>query len=76
MGREEQRGFKVAALGEIAIRCRDMDAMEAFYADVIGLERLARRESGIVFFRYRLKITEPSVPRQEPPSWFHSKKAG
>jgi catechol 2,3-dioxygenase-like lactoylglutathione lyase family enzyme len=51
MGREEQRGFKVAALGEIAIRCRDMDAMEAFYADVIGLERLARRDRGIVFFR-------------------------
>ena len=48
---QDRRGFTVRALGEIAIRCRDMDAMEAFYADVIGLERLARRESGIVFFR-------------------------
>jgi len=51
MALQDQRGFTVAALGEIAIRCRDMDAMETFYADVIGLERLARRDGGIVFFR-------------------------
>ncbi len=51
MALEDPRGFRVAALGEIAIRCRDMDAMERFYADVIGLKRLARREGGIVFFR-------------------------
>ena len=30
------RGFTVRALGEIAIRCRDFDAMIAFYRDVIG----------------------------------------
>ncbi len=46
----EARGFKVRALGEIAIRCRNLDAMTAFYRDVIGLEPLADR-GGIRFFR-------------------------
>ncbi|MEM8698561.1 MAG: VOC family protein [Pseudomonadota bacterium] len=45
------RGFQVRALGEIAIRCADMDAMERFYGDVIGLEKLAERDQGITFFR-------------------------
>ena len=45
------RGFQVRALGEIAIRCSDMTAMEGFYRDVIGLELLARREPGITFFK-------------------------
>lgn len=45
------RGFKVRALGEIAIRCRDLAAMESFYRDVIGLDVLrAYRDDGIVFF--------------------------
>lgn len=35
------RNFKVRALGEIAIRCRDKPAMFAFYRDVIGLEHLS-----------------------------------
>lgn len=46
-----KRGFAVRALGEIAIRCRDMDAMEAFYRDIVGLSVLARRAPGITFFR-------------------------
>lgn len=47
-----QRGFKVRALGEIAIRCVDLDAMVAFYRDVIGLEPLNDPGNGaIVFFR-------------------------
>ncbi|MEM7668334.1 MAG: VOC family protein [Pseudomonadota bacterium] len=46
-----ERGFSVRALGEIAIRCADIDAMERFYSHVIGLERFARRDQGIVFFR-------------------------
>ncbi|MEM7507202.1 MAG: VOC family protein [Pseudomonadota bacterium] len=46
-----ERGFQVRALGEIAIRCADMDAMEAFYAEVIGLKKLADRDTGITFFR-------------------------
>jgi catechol 2,3-dioxygenase-like lactoylglutathione lyase family enzyme len=46
-----ERGFQVRALGEIAIRCRDFAAMEAFYRDVIGLPVLeAFRDEGIVFF--------------------------
>jgi len=47
-----QRGFTVRALGEIAIRCIDLDAMVAFYRNVIGLEPLSERQNGrIVFFR-------------------------
>jgi catechol-2,3-dioxygenase len=46
------RGFKVRALGEIAIRCADLAGMTAFYRDVIGLEILAGdHRDGIVFFR-------------------------
>lgn len=44
------RGFFVLGLGEIAIRCRDLVAMTAFYRDIIGLEILAAR-GRIVFFR-------------------------
>lgn len=33
-----ERGFSIRALGEIANRCIDLDAMVAFYRDVIGLE--------------------------------------
>ena len=47
-----KRGFKVRALGEIAIRCRDLDRMTAFYRDIIGLEVLeGRYREGIRFFR-------------------------
>jgi catechol 2,3-dioxygenase-like lactoylglutathione lyase family enzyme len=47
-----ERGFKVRALGEIAIRCRDLAAMETFYRDVIGLEVLrAIPGDNIVFFK-------------------------
>tara|TARA_B100000949_G_scaffold77511_1_gene69068 strand:+ start:4253 stop:4735 length:483 start_codon:yes stop_codon:yes gene_type:complete len=44
-----ERGFSVQGLGEIAIRCRDIEAMTAFYRDIIGLEILADR-SGLIFF--------------------------
>lgn len=47
-----QRGFTVRALGEIAIRCVDLNAMVAFYRDVIGLELMNDPDNGdIVFFR-------------------------
>ena len=47
-----ERGFQVRALGEIAIRCADLDAMTAFYRDVIGLNVLdSFADDGIVFFR-------------------------
>ncbi|MEM0976595.1 MAG: VOC family protein [Pseudomonadota bacterium] len=44
--------FAIKGLGEIAIRCRDIDRMTAFYKDVIGLPVMAdfRELSGIVFF--------------------------
>ena len=46
------RGFKIRALGEIAIRCADMPAMVAFYEGILGLERLTGgARDGIVFFR-------------------------
>jgi catechol 2,3-dioxygenase-like lactoylglutathione lyase family enzyme len=47
-----ERAFTVRALGEIAIRCIDLDAMVAFYRDVIGLAPMNDPENGrIVFFR-------------------------
>jgi len=47
-----EREFRVRALGEIAIRVRDMASMIAFYRDVIGLELLRGGNSDdIVFFR-------------------------
>ena len=48
---ESDRGFRVRALGEIAIRCADKPAMEHFYSHVIGLEKLADRGDAITFFR-------------------------
>ena len=46
-----ERGFRVRALGEIAIRCADVAAMETFYRDVIGLDILSGGyRDGIVFF--------------------------
>ena len=51
----KDRGFRPRALGEIAIRCADMDAMTAFYRDVIGLEPLDGNASGDIRF---FKIAE------------------
>lgn len=47
-----KRGFRVRAIGEIAIRCVDLSAMVAFYRDVLGLELLNDPDSSpIVFLR-------------------------
>ena len=44
--------FKIHQLGEIAIRCSDMDAMFEFYRDIVGLDVLSdTRDAGIAFFR-------------------------
>jgi catechol 2,3-dioxygenase-like lactoylglutathione lyase family enzyme len=44
--------FQIKGLGEVAIRCRDLDTMVEFYSFVLGLERLNGNESdAIVFFR-------------------------
>ena len=46
------RGFQVKALGEIAIRCENVDEMMKFYRDIIGLEVLSGKEGdALVFFR-------------------------
>ncbi len=43
MRRQKMSGppFTVRDLGEVAIRCRDLAAMTAFYSDVVGLEVIA-----------------------------------
>lgn len=50
----ERPPFSVSEIGEIAIRCADIDAMVEFYRDVVGLKILAdNRETGIVFFKVK-----------------------
>lgn len=51
-----ERPFQPRALGEIAIRCCNFEAMPDFYGRVLGLERLqpggrGGHSDGIVFFR-------------------------
>ena len=51
MGDGFSGGFRVRALGEIAIRCADFDAMTAFYRDTLGLTVLeGGHGDGIIFF--------------------------
>ena len=40
---------RVKGLGEVSIRVRDLDAMQKFYEEVIGLEVLKRDESFVFF---------------------------
>lgn len=47
---EKDRGFTVRALGEVAIRCADIGAMEAFYRDMIGLRPLKGGHRGYIRF--------------------------
>lgn len=44
------KGHSIKGLGEIALRVEDLDGMQAFYEDVVGLE-LMRRFPGSAFFR-------------------------
>ena len=49
---DKGRGFKIRALGEIAIRCNDLQKMTEFYHDVLGLEYLTNGAfEGITFFK-------------------------
>jgi catechol-2,3-dioxygenase len=41
----------IKALGEVVLRVRDLDAMQEFYAKVVGLELLQRFENMMAFFR-------------------------
>ena len=50
-----KRNFNGRALGEIVIRCIDLDALVAFYRDVIGLEPLRDPENSLLVF---LRIAE------------------
>ena len=43
-------GRPIRGLGEVALRVTDLDRMQAFYRDVIGLELLRRFERA-TFFR-------------------------
>ena len=43
--------FTIGGLGEIAIRCRDIAAMRAFYGGTLGLPVLANRGDGLTFYR-------------------------
>ena len=51
-------GIQIRGLGEVAIRCGDIDKMTAFYRDIIGLPILSdgRGTSGIVFFNIGHKV--------------------
>ena len=41
----------IKALGEVVLRVRDLNAMQEFYEQVVGLELLARFENTMVFFQ-------------------------
>ncbi len=41
----------IKALGEVVLRVRDLDAMQEFYAKVVGVELLQRFENMMAFFR-------------------------
>ncbi|MEM9811646.1 MAG: VOC family protein [Pseudomonadota bacterium] len=43
--------FAIRDLGEVALRCRDLDVMLAFYRDMIGLPVLRPPVDGIAFFK-------------------------
>jgi catechol-2,3-dioxygenase len=47
MSKSERR---VKGLGEVSIQVRDLDAMQKFYEEVVGLEVL-RRDESFVFFK-------------------------
>lgn len=67
--------FRPSAIGEVAIRCADLDAMAAFYRDVIGLEHLSGTPAdGIIFLKVAdgvaghttvLALFHPSAGREE-----------
>lgn len=44
----------IKALGEVILRVRNLDTMQAFYETVVGLELLQRCENTMVFFRIAL----------------------
>jgi catechol 2,3-dioxygenase-like lactoylglutathione lyase family enzyme len=49
------KNISVKNLGEIALRVRDLDAMQKFYEDVVGLELMKRFPQG-AFFKNRRRV--------------------
>lgn len=45
-----ERGFQARVIGEIAIRCADLEAMANFYRHIVGLEVLEEFPDDGVFF--------------------------
>jgi catechol 2,3-dioxygenase len=43
------RPQRIRGLGEIALRAHDLDAMQRFYQDVVGLELLKRFDNAVFF---------------------------
>jgi len=61
--------MQVDGILETAIYCGDLDAAERFYADVVGLERIARDPRRHVFFRCGrgvLLVFNPAVTSGPP----------
>jgi catechol 2,3-dioxygenase-like lactoylglutathione lyase family enzyme len=48
---EQRRSFSARSVGEVVLRVRDLDAMIAFYRDIVGLELLKRFDEGIAFMK-------------------------
>ncbi len=47
-----ERGFTVGGLGEVAVRCGNIESMTTFYKDIIGLALLSGdHRSDVVFFK-------------------------
>lgn len=54
--------IRLDAIGQIAIRARDVARAEAFYRDVLGMEHLFSAPPGLAFFRcggVRLMLSAP-----------------
>jgi catechol 2,3-dioxygenase-like lactoylglutathione lyase family enzyme len=46
-----QQNRRIKGLGEVSIRVRNLDVMQKFYEDVVGLEVIGRWEERSVFFK-------------------------
>ena len=69
---DDVRGFKIRALGEVAIRCADLPRMSAFYSDIIGLEPLTGNFSEHIRF---FKIAQGFAGHTTVLALFHAEEA-
>ena len=68
-----KRAFRPRAIGEIAIRCADLEAMAAFYEDVIGLTRLSGSANEKIIF---LKVADGYAGHTAVLALFHHSMTG